>query len=328
MPPSDLLVAEAGPAHAGPAVARGFLFPGQGSQHVGMGADLISADSPLTRLLRRTEELTGHRLKEAMLLGPPERLDETIATQLSTFVLSLALAEVLRERGLRPALVAGHSLGEFAALVVGGWLDEDAALVAVTRRAEAMAACCARTEGTMSAVVGVPADRLDALCAQLHGRAVVANRNSPRQSVIAGKRDAVEALGAAALEAGASAVIALRVKGAFHSPLMAPAQEAFASVVSELPLRRGVLPLVSSITGAVVGDVERYREQLSGQISAPVRWTDVMGTLRRSGVPAWVEVGPGRALRGLLRHADRGARVAGCDGLTACQSLLDATAAV
>lgn len=327
MPPYDLLVAEARPAQACPTAARGFLFPGQGSQHVGMGADLVSAGSPLTRLLRRTEELTGYRLQDTMLLGPPERLDETIPTQLSTFVLSLALTEVLRERGLRPALVAGHSLGEFTALVVGGWLDEDAALVAVARRAEAMAACCAGTEGTMSAVVGLPSDRLDALCAQLGGRTVVANRNSPRQSVIAGERDAVKDLGSAALEAGASAVIALRVNGAFHSPLMSAAQEAFASVVSELPLRRGVLPLVSSITGTVVGDVERYRERLSRQITAPVRWTDVMDTLRRSGVPAWVEVGPGRALRGLLRHADRRARVAGCDGLTACQSLLEAAAA-
>jgi [acyl-carrier-protein] S-malonyltransferase len=298
-----------------------FLFPGQGSQHIGMGVDLIAADSPLTRLLRRVEQLTGHRLEDAMLLGPEERLNETVTTQLSVFVLSVALAEALAERGVRPSLVAGHSLGEFSALVVGGWLDVDAAIVAVAARAEAMTACCSEIPGAMSAVIGVPAETIDVLAARLGVAAAIANYNSPRQSVIAGEREAVEALGRATLAAGAAAVIPLSVAGAFHSPLMTPAKITFAPVVASIPLRLGEVPLISSVTGATVTDLDAYRIMLAEQITAPVRWNAVMGVLRDAGVLALTEVGPGRALRGLFRHVDRSLRVRSCDGLAACEEL-------
>ena len=229
-----------------------FVFPGQGSQHVGMGTDLaVASDPAFVRLVRRAEDVTGADLSRAMLAGPKERLDDTVATQLSVFIVSVALAERLAACGVRPDVVAGHSLGEWSALVAGGWVDADEALDAVARRAQAMAAACAAAAGAMSAVLGMAPDVLEGVRAEIGAAAVVANRNSPKQSVVAGAPAAVDALCAAALGRGASHVIPLSVAGAFHSPLMASAQAAFAPVVDGLALRRGAVPLVSSVTGAL-----------------------------------------------------------------------------
>jgi [acyl-carrier-protein] S-malonyltransferase len=306
--------------------AVAFVFPGQGSQHVGMGADLTALRSFL-RLVRRAEELTGRDIARAMLVGPRERLEDTVTTQLAVLIHSVTLAELLRLEGIRPAVVAGHSLGEFSALVAGGWLDVDDALDAVARRAEAMAACCEAADGTMSAVIGLSPDELERVRVSTRSDAVIANRNSPKQSVVAGAPHAVEQLGAAALRCGATAVIPLRVSGAFHSPLMVGAQQAFASVVSDLPLRAGEVPLVSSVTGELVVNVQTYRRRLSEQIASPVRWDRAITTLRTVWSPSFIEVGPGKALRGLLRHVDRSIAVAAIDSATAVGELAGLDAA-
>lgn len=298
-----------------------FVFPGQGSQYVGMGADLRTASPLLDRMLRRAEHLTGQDIAGAMLRGPEERLTDTVATQLSVFALSVALTEAVVERGIRPIAVAGHSLGEYAALVAGGWLDLDDALIAVARRAEAMRACCARTDGAMAAVLGLAPEVLEGIATSAGGGAVVANANSPRQSVLSGSADAVQRLGALALEHGASAVIPLTVDGAFHSPLMAAAEEKLAPLVAELPLRCGDVPMISSISGEPVTDPEVYRDLLARQITSSVRWASVMEQLRALPSDGFLEIGPGKVLRGLFRHLDRRIPVTGCASFADCLSL-------
>ncbi|MDQ8705980.1 ACP S-malonyltransferase [Streptomyces sp. LHD-70] len=295
-----------------------FVFPGQGSQYVGMGAELRAASPLLDRTLRRAGQLTGQDVAGAMLRGPEERLADTVNTQLSVFAVSVALHEAVTERGLRPVAVAGHSLGEYAALVAGGWLELDDALIAVARRAKAMRACCARTEGAMAAVLGLRPEALVRLAADGPADAVVANANSPKQSVISGTADAVAKLGELALERGASAVIPLTVDGAFHSPLMGEAEERLLPLVAELPLKKGRIPIVSSVSGEVVTDPRTYRALLARQITSPVRWADVMVRLRGLSVGAFAEVGPGKVLRGLFRHLDRRIPVVGVGSFADC----------
>lgn len=292
-----------------------------------MGADPQREWPRLRELLARAEQLSGRDIAGPMFGGPPQRLHNTVVTQLAIFTLSVSLAELLAAKGLRPAVVAGHSLGEYAALVTAGWLEVDDALAAVAERAAAMDDCCASHDGAMTAVLGLAPDALEQLCADVEGVAVLANRNSPKQSVVAGEPASVHRLVQSALSGGARAAIPLPVSGAFHSPLMAAAEQRLAPVIAQLPLRIGEVPFVSSITGELVDDVEDYRRSLAGQITAPVRWDRVMTTLQSCNIDAFVEVGPGRAIRGLLRHVDRGIVSHGCDSIGACQELTGRRAA-
>jgi [acyl-carrier-protein] S-malonyltransferase len=298
-----------------------FVFPGQGSQQVGMGSDLRGEWPRLGELLARAERLTGRDVSGPMFAGPQETLNDTVAAQLAIFSLSVSVAELLVASDIVPTVVAGHSLGEYAALVSAGWLHVDDALAAVAERAAAMAACCAAHDGAMAAIVGLAPEKLDELCVHDKAIVVVANHNSPKQSVIAGEPGGVDRVSRAALDRGARAAIPLPVGGAFHSPLMAAAEARLAPFIERLALRVGGVPFVSSITGQLVDDVESYRRALSSQITSPVRWARVMTTLQAHDVDVFVEVGPGHALRGLLRHVDRKIIAHPCDGLQACRAL-------
>lgn len=299
------------------------VFPGQGSQYVGMGTDMRAETPLLDRILHRAEELTGQDVATAMFTGPKERLTDTVAAQLSVFALSIALADLLARRGLRPAAVAGHSLGEYSALVAGGWLDLDDALTAVARRAAAMRDCCAETEGTMTAVLGLPPQVVADVVAGVGGDAVIANANSPRQTVVSGTKEAVREAGFTALQRGARAIVPLDVDGAFHSPLMAVAERRLGPVIAELPLRRGDVPLISSVNGDLVTDPEAYRALLTRQITSTVDWTGVMNRLTALPVEGCIEVGPGKVLRGLFRHVDRRAPITCCGSYADVRSLTD-----
>ncbi|MET8630113.1 ACP S-malonyltransferase [Kitasatospora sp. NPDC004669] len=291
-----------------------FLFPGQGSQHVGMGADLYERSPFFGQVLRRAGAMVGQDIEEAVLVGPAERLTETVPTQLSVLALSCALTAELDLLGLAPAVVAGHSLGEYSALVAGGWLDLDDALVVVANRAAEMADCCVATPGAMAAVLGMDPATVRTAAAEMSGTVVVANANSPRQSVVSGESGAVRLLSGVLLERGAKAVIPLEVHGAFHSPLMAQAEHRLAPLIADLPLHAGHTPLISSMTGRLVTDLDSYRRLLARQIAAPVEWVGVMETLRAEAVDTCIEVGPGTVLRGLLRQFDRKAVSASCAG--------------
>jgi [acyl-carrier-protein] S-malonyltransferase len=303
-----------------------FVFPGQGSQRPGMGGDLAARDLRYRRLIADASRLCGVEVTGALRPLEPDSTvatehsaESTVATQLSVFALSVSLGRILLDRGLRPAVVAGHSLGEYSALVVGGWLDVEAGLEIVARRSAAMDGCC-RQDGAMLAVIGLGEARVAEAVRETG--AVVANVNGARQIVISGRRDAVARAGERARAAGASVVVELSVAGAFHSPLMAAAEQTLAGDVVRLPLREGSIPFVSSITGRLVEDLGAYRAELASQITAPVRWHDAMAEVLRlidgGGV---VEVGPGEVLRGLLRKVDRRRAAATCGCLEDCEDL-------
>jgi len=319
-----------------------FVFPGQGSQQWRMGADLIGPASTYGRLLERAGQLSGTDLVVALGLTARGRDGSTnaasaadadtnsdasgaqpqfttVETQLSVLALSVSLVVELSQRGLEAAVVAGHSLGEFSALVAGGWLDADDALEFVAARAAAMAECCTPGTSAMAAVVGMPQELLEELVAPSEGTVVVANRNSTRQSVISGTTEAVRQVSKAAKESGASAVLELPVAGAFHSPLMAQAQDRLIGLVGALSLRPGRVPLVSSVTGELVTDLGQYRDALTHQVCAPVEWLAVMKQIRALGVSTVVEVGPGRVLRSLFRQLDRRWPTVGCECAQDCR---------
>lgn len=282
----------------------GFVFPGQGSQHVGMGAAARGEWPEIDAVFTQIESLTGLDLVGVMTEGPAETLRDTMNAQLAVFGLSTALQTLLRRHGHQPSVVAGHSLGEFSALVCGGWLDIEPAVLAVARRSEAMAECCASSPGAMSALLGVDRDLVAGLLADLGGTVSVANDNAPGQLVVSGPCEDVAEVERAVAAARIGSVIALPVGGAFHSPQMLPAQHRLAPVIEELPLHIGHTPLISSVTGDAVTDVEAYRAELLGQITGPVRWTEVTRRLLAE-TDDLVEVGPGTVLRGLVRKVDR-----------------------
>lgn len=287
---------------------RAQIFPGQGGQTPNMGQGLYLSSPYLRRAVAEIFETTGVDLTGPLLDGP---IEGTIITQLGIFVVSVALAEHLAERGHRPALVAGHSLGEFSALVAGGWLSLRAGSVAVAERAAAMHECCTATEGAMFAILGLPVQTVADLCAEVPG-AVLANMNAPTQTVVSGTRTAVGEVATRALAHGAADAVQLNVAGAFHSPLMLPAALTFRRVAQELPLRRGHVPLVSSVTAQPVDDLDAYRQVLAAQITDPVRWEQTVRALIARGCTSYLEVGPGRALRGLVRRIDRSLTVESC----------------
>jgi len=297
-------------------IKRAFVFPGQGSQHVGMGATVVADWKTARDVLTRLEDMIGKSVVDAMLNGPESRLRRTDLAQVAVFGLSVALTRVLGRCNVEPTVVAGHSLGEFSALVAAGWLDFDAAAEIVAHRANAMAACCRRRPGAMSAVMGVDPAVLRSLLAAdetSHGQTVVAaNFNAPDRTVISGDAAAVERVERVISTEALGAAQSLSVDGAFHSPLMRPAEDEMVPMIARLPLREGHTPLISSITGDLVHDVESYRAALARQITAPVRWAEAVRVLLAHRVDQIVEVGPGKALLGLIRKVDRHQQLKTC----------------
>jgi [acyl-carrier-protein] S-malonyltransferase len=289
----------------------GFVFPGQGSQHVGMGVAARAQWPQIDAVLARIERLTGHDLVTYMTNGPEEALTETVRAQLAVFGLSTALQQLLLEHGIHPSVVTGHSLGEYSALVCGGWLDLEPAALAVARRAEAMAECCQARPGTMTALLGADRGLLRAVLDEFGGSVAVANDNAPGQVVVSGPIDDVRTVERVVAEARIGSAVRLPVAGAFHSPLMQPAQDRIAEIIERLPLQPGHTPLLSSVTGDLVTDIEAYRAQLAGQMTAPVRWVDVTSRLLAT-ADELIEVGTGTVLRGLIRKLDRRRAVRSC----------------
>ncbi|MGW7006234.1 ACP S-malonyltransferase [Streptomyces sp. NPDC054933] len=296
-----------------------FVFPGQGSQFPGMGRDLEHFGPGAGEFAARAEEITGVPVMELMTTADADTLADPEIAQVLVFVWSCAALARLLEHGWRPSVVAGHSLGEYSALVACGSLDVDTALSLVSCRGKAMVQAARQSPGAMAAVVGLPLHTVEALCEQARDNtdfAVVANVNSPRQTVVSGTTQAVRAVTDAARQAGALRAKQLPVGGAYHSPLMAGATKRLADKLSHIRLRPPGTPLVSSATGQLVTDIAEYRAELLLQVVRPVRWEQAMRTLIGLGARAFVEVGPGRVLGGLGREM---ARVA--DHLTSGQAL-------
>ncbi len=287
-----------------------FLFPGQGSQAVGMGRDLFHSCAEARAVFEEADEALGFRLSRICFDGPEDRLRLTAFTQPAIVTVSIAAERVLRQRGVAPAVVAGHSLGEYAALVSAGVLRFADAVRAVHARGTYMQEAVPAGEGAMAAVLGLDAEAVRGACAQAAaetGQVVsAANLNAPAQIVISGTAKAVERAGALAKESGAKRVVLLPVSAPFHCALMQPAQDRLAPLLAALPFLDAVCPVIPNVLARAETRGSALREALVGQVTAAVRWVESMEALRAACSPAfWIEVGPGKVLSGLLRQIDR-----------------------
>jgi len=283
------------------------VFPGQGSQYVGMGKDLAEAFPSAREAFERADEVLGFSLSRLCWEGPEEELTRTQNAQPAILVHSLAAWSTLQDEiAPRVKYTAGHSLGEFSAYTAAGSLEFEEAVRLVRRRGELMAGASA---GTMSAVVGLDPSVVERICADVSsegGIVVAANYNSPQQLVISGEVEAVESAGARAKEAGAKMVRPLAVSGAFHSPLMADAESGLRAELDSLEFVDPEFPIVSNVTAEPVADADTARRTLVSQLTSPVRWTQDIQRIADEGVVNFVEIGPGKVLTGLLRRIDRG----------------------
>lgn len=292
-------------------MATAFLFPGQGSQFVGMGRDLYRREPAARAVYDRADAQLGFSLSRLCFEGPEEELTDTVNQQPALFTTSLAAWETIRARGgLPPAdYVAGHSLGELSALAAAGSLSFDDGLRLVRRRGEAMKAAGEQQPGGMAALIGLDADAVASLCAQAADQTglpvQVANDNCPGQVVISGDATALSRAVELAQSAGARKVVPLPITIAAHSALMTPAATLFAEAVDATPIQPPRLPVIANVGARPLTSVEDIRAELKAQLTSPVAWTGTIRYLSEQGVDAYVEVGPGDVLLGLVKRIDR-----------------------
>lgn len=286
-----------------------FLFPGQGSQSVGMGKRLADASPAAAAVWRKADEAVGFPLARLCFEGPAEELALTINTQPAILTASVAAAAVLNERGISPDLCAGHSLGEYSALVVAGALGFADAVRLVRKRGEFMQDAVPVGTGAMAALMGLDVEAAEKACAEAaQGEVVnVANINSPGQIVIAGHKGAVERAVKAAGLGGRKSVL-LPVSAPFHSALMKPAADRLAAELERVTVRAPRVPVVRNVDAGLTTTADDVKPFLIRQVASPVRWADCLTTLAREGATVWLEVGPGRVLSGLLKRTIEGAR--------------------
>ena len=307
-----------------------WMFPGQGSQYVGMGSELLGRYSQARLIFERAGKILGQGLLKVMFEGPEEALRETANAQPAIFVHSVALSKVLSSMGLSPDMVAGHSLGEYSALTAAGALDFDDALGLVKQRALCMQQACEAASGTMAAIIGLDEVVLGEICTRLSsgnsggasdGFVEIANINSPGQIVVSGGTEAVRAACEAAKQAGAKRAVELKVSGAFHSRLMRPAAEKFAASASAAKISSPTAAFFANVSAEDVHDPESIRRGLIEQICSPVRWQPTIEKMIGEGADTFVEVGPGKVLRGLLRRIDGSVAHLGTDGPEALEEI-------
>lgn len=287
------------------------IFPGQGSQFVGMGLELINTHSIVSEMFAKADKVLGFPLSEICFHGPEEELTRTVNTQPALFVSSIAAYELARERGLHAAYAAGHSVGEYAALYLAGAFTFEDGLRLVRRRAELMDLAAREQGGTMAAVLGLSPEQVTraAESASDAGIVVSANFNSPMQTVLSGEKPAVERACALAKEMGAKRVVALSVSGAFHSPLMQQAADKMKTVLKEANIRDTRIPVAANFTGDFEKSAEEVRDNLARQVVGTVRWINCVENLVAAGVDTFVELGPGTVLAGLVRKIAPGTKV-------------------
>jgi len=288
-----------------------WVFPGQGSQEVGMGRDLAEASPAARRILETADAVLGYPLSRLCFEGPEDTLRQTACAQPAIFTVSLACLEAARELGglseEHPAFVAGHSLGEYTALVAAGALDLEMGLRLVQERGRLMQEAAEANPGTMAALIGLDDADVAELCTATG--AELCNLNSPGQVVIGGPVEVVEAAVAAARERGAQRAVRLNVSGAFHTSLTAPAAQGMARAAAEAALRDPAIPVVVNGTGLPAHSASDIREELVYQLTHPVRWRESVEFMAGAGVSGFVEIGPGRVLSGLIRRTVPGASV-------------------
>jgi [acyl-carrier-protein] S-malonyltransferase len=284
-----------------------FLFPGQGSQSVGMGAVLASEDADIKRdYFDRADDVLGFSLSRLCFEGPEEELVKTENQQPAIFLVSCAMASALEKRGIEPEAVAGHSLGEYSALVSAGALSFDDGLRLTRQRGELMAEVAAKSGGIMAAIMGLPADAVRAICVEASALGVCepANFNSPTQTVVSGEERAVTRAMELAREQGARKVVQLSVSAPFHCSLMAPLAGSFQPVLDAASVGDAQIPVVANVTAEIERTAGEIRHNLIEQLDHSVRWTESVCRLVASGCDTFIEVGPGKVLTGLMRQID------------------------
>ena len=291
---------------------KAYIFPGQGAQFKGMGKDLYE-NSPLAKqLFDRANEILGFSITDIMFEGTDEDLKRTKVTQPAVFLHSVILSKVLGD-SFKPDMVAGHSLGEFSALVASGVLEFEDALKLVSKRALAMQKACELEESTMAAVLGLEDELVEAVCADVKGIVVAANYNCPGHLVISGDQLAVEKACEELKERGARRAMVLPVGGAFHSPLMEPAREELAADIKETEFHRPLCPIYQNVSTFAVTDPSEIKKNLIFQLTAPVKWTQSVQNMIKDGATEFIEVGPGKVLQGLVKKIDRNAKVSSAE---------------
>ena len=285
---------------------QAYVFPGQGAQFSGMGKDLYEMNAEAKALFDKANEILGFNITEIMFSGTADELKQTKVTQPAVFLHSVILAKVMN---IQPAAVAGHSLGEFSALVAAGALSFEDGLRLVAKRAMAMQKCCESQPGGMAAILNLDDAVVEQICAEIDGVVVAANYNCPGQLVISGADEAVNDACAKLKEAGAKRALRLPVGGAFHSPLMEAARAELEQAIAEVEFNTPVCPIYQNVDAKPQTDPEIIKANLIAQLTAPVRWTQIAKNMIADGVEAFTELGPGNVLQGLIKKVDANAVV-------------------
>ena len=285
---------------------KAFLFPGQGAQFPGMGKDIYEASQEAKTLFHQANDILGFNITDIMFGEDAEALKQTQVTQPAIFLHSVILSSVMG-KSFNPSCVAGHSLGEFSALVAAKALSFESGLKLVHQRALAMQDACDEVPGTMAAVLGLEDQVIEDVCAKISGIVVAANYNCPGQLVISGEKEAIALACEAMKEAGAKRALPLPVGGAFHSPLMEPAKTKLAAAIEHTSIQDPICPVYQNVVATGITDAAIIKTNLIAQLTAPVRWTQSVQQMLSDGATSFTEVGPGKVLQGLVKKIDRSA---------------------